>query len=262
MTAGGHGFGGPTLIAARADGDITVVPPNGSVLVVDPATGERSTAVKPRESDPTAGDRKQHGTEWYQRAVGGQGGLAAVTAADGRVDVHELPSGRRLHELVTGASSVDRLFLSEETRTLFAVVDGDALERWDLATGKRSWRSDGAGEWGIAADPSGRWVATMAGDGTVWLWNARTGDRLGTIVIPTPSTVVGVAQSGQQTSLAFSPDGEKLWSVTEGGELLSWDTSPDAWIERLCDRVGRTLTEPERSRYLTSLSDGITACGS
>jgi hypothetical protein len=49
--------------------------------------------------------------------------------------------------------------------------------------------------------------------------------------------------------------------VTQGGELLAWETSADAWIKQLCARVGRPLTRPERDRYLTSLSDGITACG-
>ncbi|MFI8303841.1 toll/interleukin-1 receptor domain-containing protein [Streptomyces sp. NPDC085927] len=253
-------FDGLTHIAARPDGKVAVVPPNGSVLIVDPATGERATAVKPRPSDLTAEEREKYDQRQFSRAVGEGGSLAAV-AADGLIDVHELPSGKRLFRLDTGGSTVSDMFMSERNRTLFAVVDDKVLQSWDLATGDLRWRSDGAGAYGVTADPGGRWVATLAGNGTVWLWNARSGDRLGSFVVPTAPTAVGLGQSGSQTSLAFSPDGRTLWSVTQGGEMLAWDTSADAWTKQLCARVGRTLTESERNRYLTSLSDGNTACG-
>ncbi|MFE0927047.1 toll/interleukin-1 receptor domain-containing protein [Streptomyces mutabilis] len=246
-------FSGRTLVAAGPGDKVTVVPPDGSVLLVDPATGRMSTAVKAREGEP--GERAV-----YQQAVGEEGGVAAVQGADGRLEVYELPSGRRLHTLDTGASSVQALTVSEENHALYAVVDGDILERWDLEKGTLEWRSYGAGEYGVAADAAGRWAATLAGDGAVWLWDARTGARLGSTTLPAPSTVAGTSEAGRHSSLAFSADGGTLWSATEGGELMSWDTSPDAWAERLCDRVGRPLTSSERARYLTSLSDGITAC--
>ncbi|MEU9351630.1 TIR domain-containing protein [Streptomyces griseoloalbus] len=254
-------FTGSVRLAALPDGKVTVVLPNGSVLILDPATGERSTTVKPRPSNLTVEEREEYRRKQFERAVGERGGLAAMEAANGHVHVYEVSSGRRLHELDTGGSAISDIFVSESNRTLFAVVDDDVLESWNLATGELRWRSDGAGEYGVAADPGGRWVATLAGNGTVWLWNARAGDRLGSFTVPATDTAVGIGHSGSQTTLAFSPDGETLWSVTQGGELLAWETSADAWIKQLCARVGRPLTQPERDRYLTSLSDGITACG-
>jgi WD40 repeat protein len=157
---------------------------------------------------------------------------------------------------------VDALALSEKNRWLYADVDGRTLIRWDTRTGALRWRSDGSGGSGLAVDSDGRWVATLSGDGTVWLWDARPGDRLADTVLPAPDfSWSGTGGTGVQSRLAFSPDGKHLWSTTEGGEVLSWDTSVDSWIAALCKRVGRSLTAAERARYLTAVSRAHTACG-
>ncbi|WP_185832670.1 toll/interleukin-1 receptor domain-containing protein [Streptomyces sp. WAC 04229] len=251
---------GTIRLVATADGKVAVMPSDGSVLLLDPVTGERSTAVAARKPNLTAAQRARYDTVEYQRALGAQGRLAAVSTQDGRIDIHELPSGHRRHRLATGSSSVEALTLSERTSAVYAVVGGTTLQRWDSTTGELRWRSDGAAGYGVVADPTGRWVATLAGNGTIWLWDARTGERLGSTRLPAPNTVTGVSGAGPHSSLAFSRDGKSLWSVTERGALLSWDTSADAWIKGLCHRVHRSLTEAERARYLTSLSDGPAAC--
>ncbi|WP_405735578.1 TIR domain-containing protein [Streptomyces sp. NBC_00028] len=256
----GGDFAGRTRIAARPDGRVAVVPADGSVLIVDPASGERKRAVAPRKANLTARDREKYAQAFYPRAVGERGGLAAVTTEDRRIDVYELPSGRRLHRLDPRGSSLSGLTLSERNHALYAVVDDGVLERWDTVTGELRWRSDGAGLHSLAADAEGQWVATLDGNGTLWLWDAVTGDRLGSAILPVPRSIAGIAGPGEHSSLAFSADGRRLWSATEGGELLSWATTVDAWTKEVCARVGRPLTGAERTRYLTSLSDGHTAC--
>ncbi|MFJ2202861.1 PQQ-binding-like beta-propeller repeat protein [Streptomyces violaceusniger] len=252
---------GPTRIATRPDGRVVVMPSDGSVLLLDPKSGKISTAVERRVPRLTENKWKESGVTEYQTALGREGTLAAGATKDGHVNVYELPSGRRVRQLDLSGSSIDSLALSEGSQSLFAVTNGRVLHHWDARTGKLRWRSDGAGRYGLAADPNGRWVATLAGDGTVWLWDVKTGDRLANTALPRPDfSWSGTGGTGAQSSIAFSPDGKRLWSVTEGGEALSWDTSVDAWIKALCDRVGRRLTEAERTRYLTSISRSHTAC--
>ncbi|WP_461032737.1 toll/interleukin-1 receptor domain-containing protein [Streptomyces mayteni] len=246
-----------TRLATRPDGTLVVLAADASVQLIDPGTGETTVAVAPAPADP---DQGWSGPPPITAALSENGGLAAIASPDGRVDVHELPSGRRLQQLDLGGSSLDSLALSETGRSLFAVTDGRELRRWDVDSGALRWRSDGAGPAGLAADPGGRWAATMAGDGTVWLWDVRTGDRLGSTLLPSVRSWARSAGPGSQSSLAFSLDGELLWSASEGGELLTWDTSVDAWIESICERVGRRLTDAERDRYLTSVARGHTAC--
>ncbi|MBQ0984693.1 TIR domain-containing protein [Streptomyces sp. F63] len=261
LPAGTDTISVPPRIATRPDGGVVVVVSDGSVLLHDSGTGELSTAVERPAPRPTERDRRTTGLTEYRTAVSEKGALAAVATTDGRVDVYELPSGRRVHRLDLGGGSLDALALSERTDSLFAVTDGRLLQRWDVSTGRLRWRSDGAGPVVVAADPGGRWAATLAGDGTVWLWDAESGDRLVSTALPVPRSYGGAEGHGAQSNLVFAPDGKRLWSITEGGEVLSWDTSVTTWIRQLCDRVGRRLTEAERARYLTAVSRGHTACG-
>ncbi|MFE4665266.1 hypothetical protein ACFRI7_14625 [Streptomyces sp. NPDC056716] len=274
----GDDYSGRAEIAARADGKVAVVPNDGSVVLVDPGTGETSTLADGRTARLTAQQREEYETAAYARALGERGGLAAVEDEEGRVDVYELPSGRRTFRLNVGASgsraavsegrmrtpalagsAVQGLYLAEDDRALYAVV-GDILQRWDLRTGKLLWRSEGADSLMITADPAGRWVASLASDGTVWLWDARTGGRMGSVQLPLVFTLDGITSTGRHSSIAFAPDGARLWSISEGGALLSWDTTVEGWLKSVCDRVGRPLTEAERTRYLTSVSDGPRPC--
>ncbi|MGV9252822.1 WD40 repeat domain-containing protein [Streptomyces sp. NPDC003697] len=249
-------------VAYRQDGRAVVLTTDGAVLTFDPRAGNLSTALPrtaPRLSDD---DRKKIGLTEYTMALSEHGALAAIASGKGPVRVYDVPSGRLLHQLDLGDGTVDALALSEKNRSLYAEVDGRTLTRWDTRTGALQWRSDGSGGSGLAVDSDGRWVATLSGDGTVWLWDARTGDRLADMVLPAPDfSWSGTGGTGAQSRLAFSPDGKHLWSTTEGGEVLSWDTSVDSWIATLCKRVGRSLTATERARYLTAVSRSHTACG-
>lgn len=250
----------PPRIATRPDDSVVVVLSDGSVLLYNPKTEELSTPVERTAPHLTDRDRKTSGLTEYRTAVSEKGGLAAVATPGGRVDVYELPSGRRAHRLKLDGRTLDALALSEKSHSLFAVTDRGVLQRWDVRTGKLRWRSDGAGPMAVTADSSGQWAATLAGDGTVWLWDAESGDRLASTVLPVSRSYGGAEGLGAQSNLVFSPDGKRLWSITEGGEILSWDTSVNTWIKEVCDRVGRHLTEAERSRYLTAISREHTAC--
>jgi WD40 repeat protein len=247
------GVSGPTRIATRPDGDLSLVCGDGSFYMLDD-DGQFIQVVLTAPSSPSPQ------TEYSATALDSTGTLAALAAPDGRVDVYEIPSGDRVRRLDLGSSAPAQLALSAKSHSLFAVTGDGVLERWDLRTGTRQQRSDGAGRAGLALDPTGRWAATLAGDGTIWLWDVSTGDRMGSTVLPMNFSWSGSGTGGNQSGLAFSADGSRLWTVTEGGELLSWDTSVTTWAEELCARVGRRLTDAERSRYLTSVSDDHTAC--
>ncbi|MEU2385778.1 TIR domain-containing protein [Streptomyces sp. NPDC012461] len=253
---------GATRIAARPDGRIVVIPADGSVQLIDPETEGRSTTVGEGTRDlvDTSNATYESG---FRSAVSEKGSLAAVGSVDGHVGIYELPSGRLRHRLDLDASRLNNLAVSEQGQTLLAVVDGQVLQSWDLRSGKARWRSHGAGSTGLATDRTDTWVATLSGDGTVWLWDASSGDRLGSTTVPwTDISWSGSGGPGWQTTLLFSKNGKHLWTATEGGEIMSWDVSVDAWIDSLCSRVGRHLTQAERERYLTDLSDDRTACRS
>ncbi len=62
----------------------------------------------------------------------------------------------------------------------------------------------GALVWAVAFNPSGEWIASASGDGTVSLWDVASGGLLQQFT----------GDSGAMTALAFSPDG--LWLAAGG----------------------------------------------
>ena len=62
----------------------------------------------------------------------------------------------------------------------------------------------------LALQPGGRLLATVAGDGSGWLWDRDTGAR----------RPIG---DGRQVDAAFSPDGSRLAVATERGDVQVWD---------------------------------------
>jgi WD40 repeat protein len=114
-----------------------------------------------------------------------------------------------------------------EIKDLDTRAESGGVDLWDVPTGKHSWGA-GANFWyvhGVAMAPDGRTVASVESDGTVRVWNARTGKELGTISLerghydlifsPTGDRLVTI-ESGPRGRLA------RVWNSSTGQELTQW----------------------------------------
>ncbi|MGC5011739.1 WD40 repeat domain-containing serine/threonine protein kinase [Streptosporangium sp. DT93] len=96
----------------------------------------------------------------------------------------------------------------------------------------------------LTYSPRGDVVAAAVNERSVGLWDVATGRRLGQPI---------VAQTGNLHSLAFSPDGTRLFAADSVGTVTAFPVDPEAVARAVCERAGRTLSREEWRTHLKDL---------
>ncbi len=169
--------------------------------------------------------------------------LAVGGADDGRVEIRDPETGRRLRVLRTGRGAVAALAFSPSGRRL-AVVDAAGVTVWDAAKGRRLSRFPPVGaELGATVGDDGR-LLTLASDGTV---TVRDVDRPWQLV----RRLRGV---NDLATPAFDPSGERIVALDGRMRARWWRTDGG--------RPGSPLTPPVDAGGFVFLGDGrlVTCC--
>jgi WD40 repeat protein len=87
-------------------------------------------------------------------------------------------------------------------------------------------------------------VATASGDGTVRVWDPRSGEQL----------LLLRGHMGVVNSVEFSPDGSRLASAGADGTVRIWALDLDDLVEIAENGLTRTLTDEECRQYLHTAS--------
>jgi WD40 repeat protein len=119
----------------------------------------------------------------------------------------------------------------------------NVVDIWDADTGERLSSLEGhTGNVNDAAfDATGERVATASADGSVRVWDPRTGREQLVLRLALPLGAAGVA---------FSPDGTRLVTTWDDGLTRIWTLALDELVDIARDRVTRGLTPVECERYL------------
>ncbi|MER7497996.1 TIR domain-containing protein [Streptomyces pharetrae] len=273
---------GPVSAFWNAGVPLAVGVTSGRTAVLDVRTGKplRTFPIKLGNSDPVA--LSADGSTLAASAGDSQSSWIRVWS----IQSGQLLMDRNFEDL----SLPQALQLSPDGRTLAVGTDNDNTQLWDVRTGEQKTLPNGLGAplgfspdgrtlalsalpyttaadsdvhlWdvpshrmrltlvghtnyvgAVAFSPDRRTIATASEDGTVRLWDADTGILRATLNTP----------DGAPTALALSPDGRTLGVGTDGGAIQLWQVTlptPIAAVKRICDAVGRNLTEQERSAYL------------
>jgi WD40 repeat protein len=143
-------------------------------------------------------------------------------------------TGQELRRFGSGRLRFGVLAFSPDGRWL--ATPGDAIvQLWDVETGTESRRFEGSSDWinGLAFSPDGRYLAAAFGtfigtdsgsasDRSLRVWDISTGEEIHRIEHP-----------AQVTGVAFSLDGQILYSGAFDGALREWDFASGRELKRM-----------------------------
>ena len=155
------------------------------------------------------------------------------------VDLHD---GRVLRSRVIGIDVRSAVASPDRSRVAATGSSGE-MALLDAQTGKPV-RPPGAGhdtdtDW-VTFSSDGTQVVTAAVDGTVSLWDGRTGSLLGTAAVPAQTPLVGAFRYGDRD----------LMLASAAGGIYNWNTSEFEAIAAACSLAGRTLTRAEWGEFV------------
>lgn len=228
---------------------------DGTIRYWDPSTGAETLKIDSpggRVADLTFGPRwlatanEDHTiTLWARepRTLGGRiGGVYAlqfsrdgqrlvVGSDDGTVKQWETSTGRQVGGFdirsLTGHGYSDFCLSPDGHSAALVATDWANFATWDLVHGKsaQSYRGHTGNVLRVDFSPDGRSIASSSQDGTVRLWDVKTGASLKTIKEAKSAADASILDDpgGAVIDLTFSHDGRLLATADQGHKIKMWD---------------------------------------
>lgn len=158
----------------------------------------------------------------------------ATGCADGFARIYEVPSGRLLATTATKEENIWRVRFSPDSKFL-ATASGDmkstSAKIWNAETGAEVLSLIGhtARVRGIDFSPDGKLIATGSRDGTIRIWDPRSGKELKKFAVekegePSETNDLQFTSSGK-TMIAITTGGAKVLAVSSGKILFNLNES-------------------------------------
>ena len=180
------------------------------------------------------------------------GDYLATASTDKTARVWSVPSCEEVAEM-SHPSTVWAVALSPDSRRIAIGGFQGRAKVWEVQTGNPLGSLDHEGMvLALAFSSDGSYVASVASGsedrhdndsenssaGTVWVWEAETGNRLARL-----------NDAGTVQALSFSPDGREV-VIESGGTVRRHRFAPGDLVSEACSRLTRNLTCEEWAQYL------------
>lgn len=162
-------------------------------------------------------------TNWiWSIAFDPSGQLLASGSGDQTVKLWNVETGECLQTLIGHTNWIWSIAFRADGLLLASGSDDYTTRLWDLRSGECVNTLEGEhGVWSIAFHPSGNQIAS-ASDRFVLLWNLQTNSR---------QTLIG--HTGQVWTVAYSLDGQMLFSGSDDGTIRQWDVASGECVNTL-----------------------------
>ena len=156
---------------------------------------------------------------------------------------------------------------SPDARYIAAVTKSDGTFRvWDTQTERQVFQPDdhhnlcSGTRVDLVFSPNGQFIANVAGDHTVRVWDARTGQELRRLVLLSSPSIVSRSYTTCLTSVAFSLDGQRILTSAGNGTIVVWDANTGRELLRLgphADRAEAAAFSPDGERIVAARGDHV-----
>jgi len=222
---------GSVLATAGADWSIEDQPV-GAILLWHVATGEPLGQLPEQRNAVSSVSFSLDGTH-IVAATGWGGSVGNVIIWDRDRAVVE----RTIRADDSGVAWAD---LSNDGTIVVTASESGRLRLWDVLTGEPIGPAFNGPTRSLDLSPDGRTLVATGADG-VTMWDVASRTFLGRFPNPGPE---------DDLAASFTPDGRRLFVVSETGEAWVWSVDQASWPGRACRIAGRSLTPVEWQHYL------------
>jgi WD40 repeat protein len=193
--------------------------------------------------------------------------LAIPFGASSEHSAEHGPNGVEILDVGSG-ERVARPSTDGEVGSVAFSPDGSLLAGGEVDGGALLWATDGwrrvgrplalqsASTLGVEFSPDGHTLATSHSDNSAALWDVASQKPIG------PRLPATTSESGSDIGVRarFTPDGARLFVVSEFGRAIRWEVDPAAWRQRACAIAGGPT--PEEWEQIAPEHDFIEVCPS
>jgi hypothetical protein len=200
---------------------------------------------------------KGHRDALYDARLSPDGALLATCSYDREIYLWNIAGGELVRKLTGHNAAVFELAFTKDGSILASASADDTVKVWGVATGERlDTLGQPEGEQRtVAISPDDEWLVAGGADRQVRMWRlvSREQPRIN------PMVFARTAHESPVVKVAFSPDGSKLVSASEGRELILWDAptlTPIHRYEAQPDVVTGIAFEPGSDGFFVARIDG------